>query len=215
VSSKLKVIFAITVVSGIFFRIFFFSSYKSVSPSMIPNILAGDTVLVNQSAYGVPIPWLGEIYFKTTPRKNDLIVFTEGAKYYIRRVLAVPGDLIKISNGIVTINSQECQYQSAPIEYPDSGKFFIENCNGVSRVILRPEMPNSELELTDFSVLPDTVFVGIDNRHQDSQNFVLGSVKNEQIVGKVLIVGFSYASTQDFISVDRGVRWNRILTNVK
>jgi len=69
-------------------RAFFIQAYKIPSGSMLNTLLIGDHILVNKTAY-----WF------TQPKRGDIIVFEyplEPDKDFIKRVIAVPGDKIKI-----------------------------------------------------------------------------------------------------------------------
>ena len=68
-----------------------------VGQSMAETLNGGDEILVNRFIYKV-----------TDPRPNDVIVFlpngNEKSHYYIKRVIAVPGDTLQIKNGEVYVN---------------------------------------------------------------------------------------------------------------
>ena len=67
--------------------------------SMAETLNGGDEILVNRFIYKV-----------TDPRPNDVIVFlpngNEKSHYYIKRVIAVPGDTLQIKNGEVYVNGE-------------------------------------------------------------------------------------------------------------
>ena len=70
-----------------------------VGQSMAETLNGGDEILVNRFIYKV-----------TDPRPNDVIVFlpngNEKSHYYIKRVIAVPGDTLQIKNGEVYVNGE-------------------------------------------------------------------------------------------------------------
>ena len=111
----------------IFLRVFVFSSYKIPSDSMEPAILPGDYVLVNKPAYGARIFDLfsavegKEVKIKRVPgytsvQHNDVVVChipypnnpdkmeMHMLRYYIKRCIGVPGDTLRIVNGIYAVN---------------------------------------------------------------------------------------------------------------
>ena len=117
------------VVSGfIVLRVFVFGSYKIPTDSMEPAIVPGDYVLVNKLAYGARLFDLfsavegKEVKVKRMPgytrvKHNDVVVFhipypnkrdkieMHMLKYYIKRCIGVPGDTLRIVNGIYSVNA--------------------------------------------------------------------------------------------------------------
>ncbi|MFA7492413.1 MAG: signal peptidase I [Proteiniphilum sp.] len=111
----------------ILLRIFVFGSYRIPSDSMEPAILPGDYVLVNKLAYGARLFDLfsameeKEVRIKRVPgytsvKHDDVVIFhipypnkpdkmeMHMLKYYIKRCIAIPGDTLRIVNGIYAVN---------------------------------------------------------------------------------------------------------------
>lgn len=107
------------------------------------------------------------VYLLRGPKQGDVIVFlpngNEKSHYYVRRVIACPGDTVQIKDGKVYINGALYQgdVDSAAIE--DAG------------------VAADELTLGD-----DEYFVLGDNRNnsEDSRMANIGNVKKEYIIGK-------------------------------
>ena len=84
-----------------------------VGQSMSKTLNGGDQILVNRFVYKV-----------TDPKTNDIVVFlpngNEKSHYYVRRVIACPGDTVQIKNGKVYINGELYKEDivSASIEDP-------------------------------------------------------------------------------------------------
>ena len=74
---------------------------------MSETLESGDEILVNRFIYKV-----------SDPKPNDIIVFlpngNEKSHYYVKRVIAVPGDTVLIQNGAVYVKrsglAMETQY---------------------------------------------------------------------------------------------------------
>lgn len=119
---------SIVVFSFILLRMFVFGSYKIPTDSMEPAILPGDYVLVNKLAYGARLFDLfgameGEkVKIRRVPglakiRRNDVMVFhiphpgswdkieMDMSKYFIKRCIGIPGDTLRIVNGVYIVNS--------------------------------------------------------------------------------------------------------------
>jgi signal peptidase I len=104
----------------IFVRSVITQPFRIPSGSMIPTLLIGDQLFVAQSAYalGIHIPFV-EIDKKlvpvSDPKRGDVIVFRNQHRmnnldtYYIKRLIGLPGDRIKVSKGELTINGEKIQ----------------------------------------------------------------------------------------------------------
>lgn len=81
-------------------RTFFLESRFVPSPSMAPTIQVQDRFLLNKTAY----------WFKT-PQRYQVVIFKPpalaGSKDdFVKRIIGLPGEIIKIHNGVVYINDQ-------------------------------------------------------------------------------------------------------------
>ena len=77
---------------------FFIQSREVPSASMVPTIQEHDRFLLNKTAY-----WFHQ------PRRFDIIVFKPPAAAgstipFVKRVIGLPGETVKVSNGVVYIN---------------------------------------------------------------------------------------------------------------
>jgi signal peptidase I len=97
-------------------RSFIFSPFNVPSESMVPRIMIGDYLIVSKGSYGIskyslpftlPLPE-GRI-FARSPRRGDVVVFKApptNEQDYIKRVIGLPGDLIEMRGGILSINGK-------------------------------------------------------------------------------------------------------------
>lgn len=81
-------------------RAFFLESRFVPSPSMVPTIQVQDRFLLNKTAY----------WFKT-PQRFQIVVFKPPARAgvkddFVKRIIGLPGETIKIHGGVVYINDQ-------------------------------------------------------------------------------------------------------------
>ena len=87
---------AITLLLAFSFVYFIGLRTSVVGQSMAETLSGGDEILVNRFVYKV-----------TNPEANDIIVFlpngNEKSHYYVKRVVAVPGDTVLIEDGILFI----------------------------------------------------------------------------------------------------------------
>jgi len=128
--------------------------------SMLPTLDAKEEVLVDRFIYKV-----------TKPKVNDIIVFlpngNEKSHYYIKRVIAVPGDKVVIQDGLVYVN----------------GEVFDEKVD--VDLITEPGIAGEE-----FTLAAEEYFVLGDNRNnsEDSRYANIGNVKKEYIIGKAWFI---------------------------
>ena len=70
-----------------------------VGQSMAETLNGGDQILVNRFIYKI-----------TNPKPNDIIVFqpngNQKSHYYVKRVVAVPGDTVQIKDGALYVNGE-------------------------------------------------------------------------------------------------------------
>jgi len=124
------------------------------SISMQPTLFAGDFVIVNKMAYK-----LGH------PSRGDVIVFRyppdPGREPYIKRVIGLPGDTVRIAGGRVYVNGAALEepYISAAPAYEGTWK-----------------------------VPDDALFVLGDNRNSSSDSHQWGMVPLENVIGKAVVV---------------------------
>ncbi|MEM1432806.1 MAG: signal peptidase I [Pseudomonadota bacterium] len=90
-------------------RSFVAEPYQIPTPSMVPTLDVGDFVLVNKWAYGLRLPVLGtKVVPIGEPQRGDIMVFVppHSPKYFIKRVIGVPGDRIRYENKGLWINGE-------------------------------------------------------------------------------------------------------------
>ena len=113
---NIKTLFFALVIALII-RSLFFQPFYIPSSSMEPTLLIGDRIFVSKYSYGYSkhsFPFSPSNYkkriFKKDPKQGDLIVFKTPADNrtdYIKRLIGLPGDQIKFTNGNIFINGKE------------------------------------------------------------------------------------------------------------
>ncbi|MGZ3691144.1 MAG: signal peptidase I [Pseudobdellovibrio sp.] len=204
----------IAIILALTFRIFVVSVYKVTSPSMAPQIWAGDYVLASQISYGFKFAVNQQTYFKTPPQKGELVVFQQGGKIVIKRVMAEPNDIVEYNQDHLTINKSDCK-NSDPLPLADQKHTsFTETCVSLSTKIIRSNEQSlaNPAPAAPVRLGQDQYLVASDNRTTENNPNPIEIIKYDQIVGKPWFIWMSYGSTQDFISSTLGFRWNRILT---
>ena len=157
ISEILMWVFQIAVVLAFAFVIVYYAGEQisNIGDSMSPALENGDVVLVNRFIYKVKSPQMG-----------DLIVFkpngNENSHYYIKRVVAGPGDTVQIKEGFLYVNDE--LVTDLPV-----GK-----------------ISNAGMAEEPVSVEKDTYFVIGDNPNssEDSRYADIGNVNLKDIEGK-------------------------------
>jgi signal peptidase I len=196
----------IAVIIALFVRSVFIQAYKIPSGSMEPTLLIGDHLLVNRLSYVVKIPYIfGDkvIYTLGKPKRGDIIVFRYPENVdvdFIKRVIATEGDTIEIKDKVIYINGVKTtdSWGHYDNQLPEARNPFINKIFG------RHVKDN----FGPYTVPKDAVFAMGDNRDNSADSRFWGPVMKEHLVGKALILYFSWNSnTTDPFEY---IRWSRI-----
>lgn len=134
---------------------FFFGTYTNmVGMSMEPHLYNGQRVYVNRFSY-----------LLATPKTGDVVVFlpngNTNSHYYIKRVVAVPGDTVLIQDGVLYVNGIASPWVDVKIMDP-----------GIAEVEL-------VLELGEYFCMGDNP-----GSSEDSRSANIGPVKEQDIIGE-------------------------------
>ena len=110
--SNLKSV-SVAVFIALLIRSFIAEPFNIPSGSMKPNLLVGDFIFVSKWSYGYSkhslpfsIPIIPKKIFSKIPERGDIAVFKtpeDNRTDYIKRVIGIPGDKIRIVNGQIII----------------------------------------------------------------------------------------------------------------
>jgi len=173
------------------------------SGSMRPNLLEGDVVFINRLAYDLKIPLTErQVAHLGDPVRGDVVVFyspLDGTRL-IKRVLAVPGDLVEMRNDRLTINGEEAAYALVGTARESAGGREVdavrlsESVGGThQRVQLLPGVP----ALRDIAPLriPRGQYLMLgDNRNNSADSRVIGLVPRAKLLGRAehILVSANY-----------------------
>lgn len=162
--------------------------------SMRPNILEGDVVLVNRVAYDFKLPLSGVALFSIdNPERGDVITFTsptDGIRL-IKRLVALPGDVVEMRNEVLTINGAVAEYSG-----PDAVTERLDNGSTTSALQIRERVAGNERTVQflpevgakrNFGplVVPeDSYFFLGDNRDNSADSRYIGFVPRHLLIGK-------------------------------
>ena len=165
---------------ALFIRAYFIQAFKIPSGSMIPTLLIGDHILVNKFIYGTTIPFSDKrILIFRKPEKGDIIVFKypeDPKRDFIKRVIAVEGDVIESKNKVIYVN----------------GKAVDEPYAQHTDASLRPGGIEPRDNFGPHIVPKEKYFMMGDNRDQSYDSRYWGYVDIRDIRGEALILYWSW-----------------------
>ena len=103
---------AVVLVTGLFIITFALQAFVIPSSSMENTLLIGDHVFVDRINLAPKSNWVGPLIPYRHPRHDDIFVFISPAEpglYVVKRVIGVPGDHIKLQDGVVYRNGERAR----------------------------------------------------------------------------------------------------------
>lgn len=94
---------------ALFLRTFFVQAYKIPSASMFPTLCVGDHLFAIKFLYGVKLPFTKKkVFWLKRPERRQIIVFRYpgGKKDFIKRVIALPGESVRIEGDKVYVDGE-------------------------------------------------------------------------------------------------------------
>jgi signal peptidase I len=199
-------------------------AFRIPSSSMEDTLLIGDLLLVNKFVYGVRSPdWIGipftrfgffvphfRIPLIREPRSGDVIVFRypkDPKLSYIKRCIATEGQVVEIRDKQVYVDGKK-------FEDPPHSKFtsrftlppaYVDN----AIVPRKMEMRNRD-NFGPLTVPEGQLFAMGDNRDNSADSRYWGFVPRDHIIGKALVIYFSFDKRKPWAKFHEKIRWERI-----
>ncbi len=206
-------------------------AYVIPTGSMEDTLLIGDHLLVDKLAYAPPGPITRHLLPYEQIKRGDIIVFrypVDIRQTFVKRVMGVPGDHIRLENKVVWLNGHKLNepYKYNKTDYFDSYRDNFPGDPNTHIAESAQEMLSANVQNGEVVIPPDHYFAMGDNRDSSLDSRYWGFVPRENIVGKPLIIYWSYdAPTEDLanptISINHVVdlamhffsktRWRRTL----
>lgn len=188
-------------------RSFLIEPFQIPSESMVPTLEVGDFIAVNKFAYGIRLPLVrAEVVEIGEPERGDVMVFFPPGidKYYIKRVIGLPGDRIQYSNNELTINGERVQHEFVAARPSDPGYVLQRETLGDKSYIIRTAEYSGPRRLDGSWVVPaDHYFMMGDNRDNSQDSRVWKAVPEENIVGKAFAIWMHWESLTSLPSFKR------------
>jgi signal peptidase I len=199
----------VTIVIAVFVITFVIQAFQIPSESMEKTLLIGDYLLVDKVHYGHSRVWGWLLPYEPVQRQ-DIIVFrypVNPRQHFVKRVVAVPGDRVRLINKHVYVNGVRqkddyaifnwAQRDRFRDDFPDGG-FFGDRI--AAKWFLQAQKLVEEKEL----IVPEgSFFVLGDNRDDSYDSRYWGFVPAENIVGRPLLIYWSMDRSLTAAGADR------------
>lgn len=227
---------SLAVFIALLIRSFIAEPFNIPSGSMKPNLLVGDFIFVSKWSYGYSkhslpfsLPLIPKKIFSKFPNRGDIVVFKtpeDNRTDYIKRVIGIPGDKIRIVNGEIKLNDNFIVRKKM--------NDFVDNDKKASMKRVRKykefhkQLTYEVLDIMDngiadntelFEVPEEYFFVMGDNRDnsQDSRFKTVGFIPVDNLVGKARFIFFSLENSR-FLEIwkwPKAIRGSRIFKTIK
>ncbi len=164
------------------------------SGSMRPNLLEGDVVLVNRLAYDFKLPLSDTILAHLgDPRRGDIVTFfsPEDGKRLVKRLVAVPGDVVEMRGKKLIINGVPAQYKLQESGFEPMGNGAVlpvqrvaESVGNDHRMIQwLPDLSRAS-SFGPVTVPANQYLMLGDNRDNSRDSRYIGFVPREMLIGR-------------------------------
>jgi signal peptidase I len=205
------------------------------SGSMEDTLLVGDHVLVDKLVYSPPGVLTKHLLPYSEVKRGDIIVLRyppDISQTYVKRVIGIPGDRIRLVNKHLVLNGREID-EPYVVHKTDSIDSYRDNFPAPPFPGLAEEahrMLEEHVRGGELIVPPGNYFAMGDNRDYSLDSRYWGLVPRENIIGKPFLVWWSYDAPgerlmQPAISLDHAIdlaqnfftktRWKRTLKLVR
>jgi len=174
--------------------------------SMEDTLLIGDHLLVDKLSYAPAGPVSKYLLPYTPVKRGDIIVFrypVDIKQTFVKRVIGVPGDHIRIVNKQLWLNGKPIQepYKYHKTFYLDSYRDNFPSDPNTSVDERAIDMLRKHVVKGEVVVPPDNYFAMGDNRDGSLDSRYWGFVPRANIIGKPLLVYWSFDSpTEDLVN---------------
>jgi signal peptidase I len=187
-----------TVVVALFLLTFVLQPYLIPSESMERTLLVGDFLLVNKQVYAPSGRFAQTLMPYREVSRGDIVIFhppDQPGRFYVKRVVGLPGDQLRMTDGRVTLNGAVLNEPYAAFE-PAVRNSFRDDFP--ASVYTDPNVEPAwwkqmqSLVRDGALVVPQgKYFVLGDNRNYSKDSRFWGFVSRQQIVARPLVIYFS------------------------
>tara|TARA_Y100000748_G_scaffold150860_1_gene126153 strand:+ start:207 stop:914 length:708 start_codon:yes stop_codon:yes gene_type:complete len=223
-SNLITIFYAIII--ALVIRTFLFQPFFIPSSSMEPGLLVGDRIFASKYDYGYSrhsfpfsLPLINGRIFENLPKRGDVVIFKppHTRNDYIKRLIGLPGDKIKLIDGTIYINSDPVDRELVRTDNKDIAIYKETMASGVSYETKDlGDKPQDNIE--EFIVPENHYFFMGDNRDNSNDSRFWGPVPAERIVAKAQIIFFSTKDGSWFVEFWRwpfDIQFERLFKFIK
>ena len=196
---------AVTILILLFGTTTLLQAFVVPTGSMENTVLIGDHLFVDKLSYAPPGSITGKLLPYTPVKRGDIIVFRypiDIRQPYVKRVAGVPGDRIRLVNKQLFVNGKLLD-EPYKVLIAAQTSLYLNNFPATpdlpifprAQHMLRDHVVNGEL------VVPQGQYFAMgDNRDNSSDSRFWGFVPRENIIGKPLLIFWSYDAPTEHIA---------------
>lgn len=229
------VVYAILI--AILIRTIWFEPFKIPSGSMYPTLYVGDYLFVSKYTYGYSkhsLPWSMPLFegrvWQDEPQRGDVVVFKfpqDNKTDFIKRVIGLPGDKIKLEKGRLYINGELIEREQVEDFAPRNEQGSVERYrqyietlpNGVKHKVLEISDNEPNDNFRELEIPQGNYFMMGDNRDRSDDSRVnVGFVPVENLVGKARFLFFSHNQEEAWYKPwewPKKIRWSRLFNSIR
>ncbi|WP_430461971.1 signal peptidase I [Thalassolituus sp. LLYu03] len=200
-------------------RSFVAEPFQIPSGSMEPGLIKGDFILVSKFHYGLRMPVFGNTLIPIgEPQRGDVMVFfpPNDSRYFIKRVIGLPGDHIEYRNRQLTVNGQVIETRELggepvyrPLKYLAEEK--LDSADATIQWMVGRDPRNNQTVVWagpegEWDVPQGSYFMMGDNRGNSHDSRGWGFVPEANIVGKAVAVWMHWENWKSIPSFGRN-KW--------
>jgi signal peptidase I len=197
---------AVVLVIGLFIITFNLQAFEIPSSSMEDTLLIGDHVFVDRITYAPRSGWVGPLLPYREIRHGDIVVFlsvTDPGMYIVKRIMGLPGDHIRLRDGVVYRNGEEL-----------TEPYVKHACDGLATACYDPYRDNfpsvpaaaagtsptpewqfalpTHLQSGELVVPADSYFAMGDNRFASYDSRYWGFIPKANVIGRPMFIYWSF-----------------------
>lgn len=193
---------AVTIILLLFGTTTLLQAFVVPTGSMEDTVLIGDHMFVDKLSYSPHGALSGWLLPYTEVKRGDIIVFkfpVNPRENYIKRVIGVPGDHIKLVNKDLYLNGKKVNepYIVHKTSYIDSYRDNFPTDPNTRLADSAYHMLSENVKNGELVVPPDCYFAMGDNRDNSLDSRYWGFVPRDNIIGKPAIIFWSYDTTTE------------------
>jgi len=215
----------------LFFRWIILDHYVIPSGSMIPTFLVYDHIVVKKYPYGVRIPFTKKwLWRRDLPERGDIVIFrsTKGSYFMVKRVIALPGDSLKMQGHEIWINGEQVHSQTLKVDVDSNENLSYALGASISDYEMNKESLDSRqyrilwkkagsFQNYELTVPEDSLFVLGDNRDNSQDSRYWGFLPVENLMGQAIGIWLSCDKTLfnlPLLCYPWTFRWSRMFSSV-